>query len=137
MKRYWLLVTCLFGAFTILSPAIAGDRSTLQADIDAGAVLLTTADLRILHTNNTLKGRRFVAYYPEGKKRIIKYKGKRFTTKWWIDENYGSCVISVRTKKKMCGLVARIGDNKFRTYENNTLEDANFSVLEGNPEGLK
>ena len=137
MKRYWLLVTCLFGAFTILSPAIAGDRSTLQADIDAGAVLLTTADLRILHTNNTLKGAKFVAYYPEGKKRIIKYKGKRFTTKWWIDENYGNCVISVRTKKKMCGLVARIGDNKFRTYENNTLEDANFSVLEGNPEGLK
>ena len=137
MKRYWLLVTCLFGAFTILSPAIAGDRSTLQADIDAGAVLLTTADLRILHTNNTLKGAKFVAYYPEGKKRIIKYKGKRFTTKWWIDENYGNCVISVRHKKKMCSLVARIGDNRFRSYENNTLEDANFSVLEGNPEGLK
>ena len=64
MKKFALILLMS----TAITATSANAESMLQADIDAGAVPLTTSQLTSAVTNNTMVGSNWVGYQPEGKK---------------------------------------------------------------------
>ena len=111
----------------------------MQADINAGALPLTTQQLKDLTINNTWKSETWSIYHPEGKKRIVSYgEGKIAKRKWEITDKKGYCAFTVRKKnKKSCNVIFNLGNNNYRIYDKKGKEAFHFTILEGNPDGLE
>ena len=137
MKNIFLPIVLSIGLASVSSSAIADEKSTLQADLNAGAVRITAQQMGALYTNNTLKGKGWYVYYSDSGMRTVLLRNKeKLRTKWWLDDNKGLCAISVRTRATQCAFVYKIGDNTYRYYDENDIESFTVSVLEGNPLGL-
>ena len=117
----------------------ANAQSTLQEDIDAGAVPLTTSEISTTFTNNTQSGvgASWHAYYMEDGKRVILYNGKKTKRKWNVDPKKGFCTTRVRDKKRDCRIVYRIGQDVYRVYDKKGKADHTFKVEQGDTQNLK
>ena len=138
MKNIFLPMILSIGLASVSFAAMADEKSTLQADLNAGAVRLTAQQISTLFTNNTVKGKGFyIYYYDSGMRTVLRTKNnEKVRTKWWSDDKKGHCAISVRTRTTLCGFLYKIGDNTYRFYDENDIESFTISVLEGNPLGL-
>ena len=138
MKNIFLPIILSIGLASVSFTAIADEKSTLQADLKAGAVRLTAQQIGTLLTNNTMKGKGWYAYYSDNGLRtiLITNTQDKVRTKWWLDDNKGICAISYRTRTKQCAFIYKIGDNKYRYYDKNGIETFTVSVLEGYDLGL-
>ena len=138
MKNKFLPMILSIGLASVSFAAMADEKSTLQADLNAGAVRLTAQQNGTLFTNNTVKGKGWNIYYSDsGMRTILITKSKeKLRAEWWLDDNKGICSISFRTKTKVCAFIYKIGDNTYRYYDENDIESYTISVLEGNPLGL-
>ena len=133
MKKIFLPIVLSIGLASVSFTAIADEKSTLQADLNAGAVRLTAQQIGTLLTNNTMKGKGWYTYYSDnGLRTILVTKTQdKVRTKWWLDDNKGICVITYRTRTKQCAFLYKIGDNTYRYYDENDVESFTVSVLEG------
>ena len=133
MKNIFLPIVLSIGLASVSFTAMADEKSTLQADLKAGAVRLTAQQIGTLLTNNTMKGKGWYAYYSDnGLRTILVTKTQdKVRTKWWLDDNKGICAISYRKRTKQCAFIYKIGDNKYRYYDKNGIETFTVSVLEG------
>ena len=138
MKNIFLPMILSIGLASVSFTAMADEKSTLQADLNAGAVRLTAQQISTLLTNNTMKGKGFYIYYSDnGMRTVLRTKNnEKVRTKWWSDDKKGTCVISVRTRTKVCAFLYKIGDNTYRYYDENDIELYTISVLEGYAFGL-
>lgn len=132
--RKFALVLLISTAFTATS---ANAESTLQADIDAGAVPLTTSQITSAFTNNTHVGSDWYVYYPEGKKRIVWHNNKTYKRKWRVDPEKGFCAVAVRSKKWDCRIVWKIGPKTYRLYDKKGKAQWTFDIEEGNIKELE
>ena len=130
-----------FALIILMSVALTATAESkkviLQADIDAGAVPLTTSQLTSAITNNTMVGSDWVAYYPEGKKRIVLYKEKTYKRKWRVSKKKGWCSQTVRDKKWSCTILWKIGKKTYRVYDEEGKELWTFDIEKGNIHNLK
>ena len=133
MKKIFLPIVLSIGLASVSFTAIADEKSTLQADLKAGAVRLTAQQIGTLLTNNTMKGKGWYTYYSDnGLRTILVTKTQdKVRTKWWLDDNKGICTITYRTRTKQCAFLYKIGDNTYRFYDENDVESFTVSVLEG------
>ena len=131
--RKFVLILLMSTAITATS---ANAESTLQADIDAGAVPLTSSQITSAFTNNTHVGSGWYAYYPEGKKRIVLVKTKTYKRKWRVDAEKGFCAVTVRNKKWDCRIIWKIGPKTYRLYDKKGKAEWTFDVEEGNIKDL-
>ena len=132
MKNIFLPIILSIGLASVSFTAMADEKSTLQADLNAGAVRLTAQQIGTLLTNNTMKGKGWYTYYSDSGMRTVLLRNKeKLRTKWWLDDNRGLCAISVRTITKQCAFLYKIGDNTYRFYDENDIESFTVSVLEG------
>ena len=133
MKNIFLPMILSIGLASVSFTAMADEKSTLQADLNAGAVRLTAQQIGTLFTNNTVKGKGWYAYYSDNGLRtiLITKTQDKVRTKWWLDDNKGICAISYRTRTKQCAFLYKIGDNTYRYYDENDVESFTVSVLEG------
>ena len=133
MKNIFLPVILSIGLASVSFTTMADEKSTLQADLNAGAVSLTAQQIGTLLTNNTMKGKGWYTYYSDnGLRTVLRTKNnEKVRTKWWLDDNKGLCAISVRTRTTLCGILYKIGNNTYRFYDENDIEIFTVSVLEG------
>ena len=85
----------------------ANAKSTLQEDIDNGAVPLTTSEMHSVFINNTQVGvgAKWAVYNMPDGNRIVAVEGaKTKKRKWWIDTKKGWCVLVIKTKRKFVRL---------------------------------
>ena len=82
MKKFYFVMVLISITVATVSTSANG-KSTLQADIDAGATPLTTSQITSVYTNNTIVDSGYYVYYSEGGKKIVlntknnkKYKRK-------------------------------------------------------------
>ena len=138
MKKFYFTMALISIAVATVSTSANG-KSTLQADIDAGATPLTTSQLTSVYTNNTIVGTGFYVYYSEAGKKIglTTKNNKIYKRKWRVDETKGLCEVLVRTKKWACSIVWQIGPNSYRYYDKKGKETYTFSAEKGNIKGLK
>lgn len=120
----------------IVAATSANAADGVQADVDAGAVPMTTSQLTSLITNNTVVGPNWFAYYPEGKKRIVWYDNKTYKRKWKVDREKGFCVVEVGSKKWSCSIVWQVGPDTYRSYDRKG-KPHTYTIEEGNIKGLK
>ena len=117
----------------------ANAESTLQEDIDNGAVPLTTSELHSVFINNTQVGvgAKWAVYYIEDGKRIIAVEGEKTKKrKWWIDAKKGWCVTLYKNKKKACTIVYRTGQNEYRVYDKKGKNTHTFTMEQGDTRNL-
>ena len=119
-----------------LTATSANAADTLQVDIDAGAVPMTTSQVTSLAMNNTMVGPDWFVYYPDGKKRIVWYKDKTYKRKWRVDEEKGFCQTTVRKKKWDCRILWKIGPNSYRFYDKEGKAEFTMEFAEGNIKDL-
>ena len=133
MKNIFLPIILSIGLASVSFTAMADEKSTLQADLNAGAVRLTAQQIGALFTNNTVKGKGFYIYYSDNGLRttLLTKKQEKLRSKWWLDDNKGICTISVVSRTKQCAFLYKIGDNKYRYYYKNGKVAYTISVLEG------
>ena len=127
------MVVFVFTATAVSTNANA--QSRLQADIDAGAIPLTTSELTSVFVNNTMVGPNWYIYQSEDKKKIVLAGGKTYKRKWWIDNKKGFCSTTVK-KKTVCRIVYRIGEDEYRVYDQKGKETSTFRVEKGNIKDL-
>ena len=89
IKRNLKVLVFAFAVATVSTNANA--QSTLQEDIDNGAVPLTTSEISTAFTNNTQAGvgANWHAYSMEDGKRVVLYKGKKMKRKWNVNAKKG------------------------------------------------
>ena len=138
MKNIFLPVILSIGLASVSFAAMADEKSTLQADLNAGAVRLTAQQIGTLFTNNTVKGKGYYIYYSDSGMRtvLLTKKQEKLRTEWWLDDSKGICNVSVVSRKLSCAFLYKIGDNTYRFYDENDIEAYTISVLEGNAVGL-
>ena len=136
MKKFYFTMVLISIAVATVSTSANG-KSTLQADIDAGATPLTTSQLTSLFTDNTIVGEGFYVFYPKGKKRIVLFENKTYKRKWRVDEKKGLCAVRVSNKKWACNIIWQIGPNSYRYYDKKGKETYTVSAEKGNIKGLK
>ena len=97
MKNIFLPIILSIGLASVSFTAMADEKSTLQADLKAGAVRLTAQQIGTLLTNNTMKGKGWYTYYSDNGLRtmLITKTQDKVRTKWWLDDKRGICSISV------------------------------------------
>ncbi len=137
IKRNLKVLVFAFAVAAVSTNANA--QSTLQEDIDNGAVPLTTSEISTAFTNNTLAGvgANWHAYYMENGKRVILYNGKKAKRKWKADPKRGFCTTRVRDKKRDCGIVYRVGQDVYRLYDKKGKAMHTFKVAQGDTQNLK
>ena len=138
MKNIFLPIILSIGLASVSFTAMADEKSTLKADLNAGAVRLTAQQIGTLLTNNTMKGDGFYIYYSDSGMRTVltTESQEKLRTKWWLDDKKGLCLVSVVSRKKLCSFLYKIGDNKYRYYYKNGKVAFTVSVLEGYAFGL-
>lgn len=119
--------------------ANATAQSTLQEDIDSGAVPLTTSEISTVLTNNTAVGEgvSWFAYYKADGNRVISAKGKKKKGKWKVDAKKGWCYPRWKDNKQVCAIVYRIGEDEYRIYDKKGKESVTFKVEQGDTQNLK
>ena len=88
------LKTIAFAFAVAVVSTNANAESTLQEDIDNGAVPLTTSEMHSVFINNTQVGvgANWAVYFMEDGNRIISVEGhKTKKRKWWVDAKKGWC----------------------------------------------
>ncbi len=128
----------VFAASVAAVSTNANAQSTLQEDIDSGAVPLTTSELSTVLTNNTAvgAGASWFAYYKADGNRVISAKGKKKKGKWKIDAKKGWCYPRWKDNKQVCAIVYRIGEDEYRTYDIKGKEAVTFKVEQGDTQNL-
>lgn len=136
-KRNLKVLVLAFAVAAVSTNANA--QSTLQEDIDSGAVPLTTSEISTAFTNNTQSGvgASWHAYYMEDGKRVILYNGKKAKRKWNVDPKKGFCTTRVKDRKRDCRIVYRIGQDVYRVYDKKGKADHTFKVEQGDTQNLK
>ena len=136
MKKLNLQMFAFAFAVTVVSTN-ANAESTLQEDIDKGAVPLTTSELNSVLSDNTQVGENWFVYNMADGNRIVAVEGhKTKKRKWWIDAKKGFCSTRYKDKKKICGIVYRIGQDEYRVYDKNGKETFTFTMEQGDTQNL-
>lgn len=115
----------------------ANAESTLQEDIDNGAVPLTTSEMQSAFINNTWVGATWAVYNMEDGIRIITVEGQKTKKrKWSVDAKKGWCTTRYKDKKKLCAIIYRIGQDEYRIYDKKGKEAWTFTVEQGDTRNL-